>query len=274
MEDRIRKAAIAGTWYPGDPATLTRDIRTFLHDAAIPHLAGRPVAVISPHAGYIYSGPVAGYAYKAVQGQSYKRVVVISPSHRANFPFLSLWAEGGYATPLGVVEIDEEFCARLTNDSASIRDSRPMHLAEHALEIQLPFLQVSLGTFKLCPIIMGQQQMGLCRELGNVLARAIGDPRETLVVASSDLSHFHHSSRAAVMDSTIAKRIEEFDIEGLNQALETGAGEACGGGPIISAMVYAQAVGHPTAQVLKYANSGDVTGERSSVVGYLAAVIS
>lgn len=274
MEDGIRRAAIAGTWYPGDPATLSRDVGTFLEGATLPQLAGKPVAVISPHAGYIYSGPVAAYAYKAVQGQSYKRVVVISPSHRASFPFLSLWAKGGYATPLGAIEIDEAFCARLTDESASIRESRQPHLAEHALEIQLPFLQVSLGTFKLCPIIMGQQQMGLCRELGNVLARSIEDPYETLVVASSDLSHFHHSARAAAMDSTIAKRIEAFDIEGLNQALETGAGEACGGGPIISAMVYAQLIGRTAAQVLKYANSGDVTGESNSVVGYLAAVIS
>ncbi|MEN6474995.1 MAG: AmmeMemoRadiSam system protein B [Syntrophaceae bacterium] len=274
MEAIVRKPAVAGSWYPGSPEMLRRDVHTFLEDAAIPQLTGKPVAVISPHAGYIYSGPVAGYAYKAVQGRSYKRVVVISPSHRASFPFLSIWAKGGYETPLGLLEVDEEFCALLLNESENIQGNHQPHLAEHALEIQLPFLQVALGTFKLCPIIMGQQHISLCRELGNVLARSIEDPRETLVVASSDLSHFHHSAKAAVMDSTIAKHIETFDIEGLNQSLETGAGEACGGGPIISAMVYAQAIGRTTAQVLKYANSGDITGERTSVVGYLAAVIS
>jgi hypothetical protein len=274
MEDLIRKSAIAGSWYPGDPATLTRDIHAFLENAALPPLAGRPVALISPHAGYMYSGPVAGHAYKAVQGQSYSRVVVISPSHRANFPFLSVWAKGGYATPLGVIDIDEQFCTLLMHESQDILENRQLHLAEHALEIQLPFLQVALGTFKLCPIIMGQQHMSLCRELERVLAQSIEDPGDTLVVASSDLSHFHHSARATVMDSIIAKRIETFDIEGLNQALETGAGEACGGGPIISTMMYAQSIGRTTAQVLKYANSGDVTGERNSVVGYLAAAIS
>lgn len=274
MEDNIRKSAIAGSWYPGSPAILTHDIRTFLENAALPQLAAKPVALISPHAGYIYSGPVAGYAYKSVQGQSYKRVVVISPSHHSSFPFLSIWPKGGYATPLGVIEIDEEFCTHLMNESESIQENRQPHLTEHALEIQLPFLQVSLGTFKLCPVIMGQQHISLCRELGRVLTRSIEDPQETLVVASSDLSHFHHSAKAVVMDSVIAKRIEAFDIEGLYHSLETGAGEACGGGPIISAMIYAHSIGRNTSQVLKYANSGDVTGERSSVVGYLAAIIS
>jgi len=274
MEAFIRKSAVAGTWYPGNPERLRSDVHSFLEAAESPQLAGKPVAVISPHAGYMYSGPVAGYAYKSVQGQSYKRVVVISPSHRASFPFLSIWAKGGYATPLGVIEIDEEFCTLLMEESESIQENHQPHLAEHALEIQLPFLQVSLGAFKLCPIIMGQQHIGLCRELGGVLARSIEDPQETLVVASSDLSHFHHSAKAVVMDSTVAKRIESFDIQGLHEALESGAGEACGGGPIISAMIYAQTIGHTTAQVLKYANSGDITGDRSSVVGYLAAAIS
>lgn len=274
MEDHIRKSAIAGSWYPGSPATLTRDVHAFLDAARPPQLAGKPVALISPHAGYIYSGSVAGYAYKSVQGQPYERVVVISPSHRASFPFISIWARGGYATPLGVIDIDEEFCRLLMNESQSIQEHRHAHLAEHALEIQLPFLQVALGAFKLCPIIMGQQHMSLCREVGSALARSIKDPRDTLVVASSDLSHFHHSAKATLMDSTIAKCIEAFDVQGLHQALETGAGEACGGGPIIGAMIYAQSIGRTTAQVLKYANSGDVTGERTSVVGYLAAVIS
>jgi len=273
MEAFIRKSAVAGSWYPGSPEKLRRDVHTFLEDAALPQLTGKPVAVVSPHAGYMYSGPVAGYAYKTVQGQSYKRVVVLSPSHRASFPFLSIWAKGGYETPLGFLEVDEEFCALLMAASERIQENHQPHLAEHALEIQLPFLQVALGTFKLCPLIMGQQQINLCRELGSVLARCIKDPQETLVVASSDLSHFHHSAKATVMDSTIAKCIEAFDIQGLNQALESGAGEACGGGPIISAMVYAQAIGRTTAKILKYANSGDVTGERTSVVGYLAAAI-
>lgn len=274
MQGLIHKSTIAGSWYPGHPATLTHDIRSYLEKATLPPLTGKPVALVTPHAGYTYSGPVAGYAYKAVEGRAYTRVVVISPSHRAYFPFLSLWAQGGYATPLGVVEIDAEFCSRLMQASHDIQADQRPHLDEHALEIQLPFLQTVLGTFKLCPIIMGQQHMSLCRELATVLARCIEDPLDTLVVASSDLSHFHHSAKASVMDSAIAKHIEAFDIEGLNQTLETGAAEACGGGPIMSAMTYAQTIGHKTAQVLKYATSGDITGESNSVVGYLAAVIT
>jgi hypothetical protein len=273
MDGSIRRSAIAGSWYPGHPDTLKRDINTYLGNASVPELKAKPVVVVSPHAGYMYSGPVAAYAYRAVKGQPYARVVVISPSHRAHFPFISLWGEGGYETPLGVLPVDEEFCARLLKKSSTIQEDKRSHVAEHALEIQLPFLQTVLGPFKLCPLIMGQQHLSACRSLADTLAECIAEPDDTLVVASSDLSHFHHYEKAFVMDTKVARLIEAFDIEGLDQALDTGASEACGGGPIMSAMLYAKRIARNTAQVLKYANSGDVTGDRSSVVGYLAAVI-
>lgn len=273
MEKAIRKSAIAGSWYPGQPDVLAQDVRHYMDQAVVPELPAKPVAVVSPHAGYLYSGPVAGHAYGVLAGRSYARVVVISPSHRAYFPFVSLWDEGGYETPLGVIAIDTAFCRRLSAQSASIQGDRRPHLAEHALEIQLPFLQSVLGSFQLCPIIMGQQDLHTCTELAKALATAVDHPDDTLVVASSDLSHFHPYDQAARMDSKVARLIESFDIAGLNRALESGDSEACGGGPIMSAMLYAQAIGRATARVIKYANSGDVTGDRSSVVGYLAAVL-
>lgn len=274
MESAIRKSAVAGSWYPGHPATLAQEIRRYVAQATVPALQAKPVAVVSPHAGYIYSGPVAGYAYKALEGHSFSRVVVISPSHRASFPFSSLWEEGGYETPLGIIGIDTEFCRRLISQAASIKEDKRPHFAEHALEIQLPFLQIVLGSFQLCPIIMGLQQLSACIQLAEALTRAIDDPDDTVVVASSDLSHFHPSHKASVMDTKMARLIETFDIEGLNQALENGEIEACGGGPIMSVMLYAKSIGRQTAHVLKYAHSGDITGDQSSVVGYLAAVLS
>lgn len=274
MENAVRKSAVAGSWYPGHPETLTRDIRRYMDQATVPALQNKPVALVSPHAGYVYSGPVAGYAYKALAGHTYSRVVVISPSHRAAFPYCSLWPEGGYETPLGIIDIDTDFCRRLIAQTPSIRADQRPHFAEHALEIQLPFLQVVLGSFQLCPLIMGQQHPSVCTELAEALAKTIDDPDDTVVVASSDLSHFHPSQKAAVMDREVARLIEQFDIDGLSQVLESGASEACGGGPILSAMLYAKRIGRQTAHVLRYADSGDITGDKSSVVGYLAAVLS
>lgn len=274
MEENVRKTAIAGSWYPGNPKILDSDISKYIDNAEINPSEKKPAVIICPHAGYMYSGPVAGYAYKAVSGHTYKTVVVISPSHKEFFPFVSVWAEGGFETPLGRIDIDTQLCSSLINASRYVRDERSPHIAEHALEIQLPFLKHSLGAFSLCPLIMGEQTLPMCRELSEALAKCITNPEETLIVASSDLSHFHHAERAHVMDRNVAKLIEAYDIEGLSEALDSGRSEACGGGPIMAAMLYAKAKGRTDVKVLKYATSADITGDRSSVVGYLSAVIS
>jgi hypothetical protein len=273
MQENIRKPAIAGSWYPGEPETLKKDIKNYIDNAVVSEIPLKPCAIISPHAGYIYSGPVAGYAYKAITGRKYSSVVVISPSHKAHFPFVSVWAKGSFITPLGVIDIDEELTGALINSSRYIRDERSPHISEHALEIQLPFIQYAINDFKLCPLIMGEQNMPMCAELAQKLVKCISNPDDTLIIASSDLSHFHHSEKARVMDGNIARLISAFDADGLEDAIESGKSEACGAGPIITAMLYAKAIGRKNVSVLKYANSGDITNERSSVVGYLSAVI-
>ncbi|MCD6570591.1 MAG: AmmeMemoRadiSam system protein B [Deltaproteobacteria bacterium] len=161
MPGPVRPSPIAGSWYPGYPDILKGDIGAYLDHASIPEIPARPVAIISPHAGYVYSGPVAAHAYKTLMGYDYSTVVVISPSHRAYFPFISIWGDGAYETPLGQVPVDEELCTALVKSSTFIREEKRPHLAEHALEIQLPFLQVVLKLFKLCPVIMGQQEINL-----------------------------------------------------------------------------------------------------------------
>lgn len=273
MTGPIRKSVIAGSWYPGNPKTLKQDIAHYIEDAPIPEIAGKPSAIISPHAGYLYSGPVAAYAYKTISGLEYSTVVVISPSHRAYFPFVSVWPEGGFETPLGTIDVDEPLCRKLLQSTQIFKDDMRVHTAEHALEIQLPFLQSVLGSFKLCPLIMGQQDYPLCESLAEALAREIDNPGDVLVVASSDLSHFHSSKKAESMDSKIAGRIEDFDVAGLSSDLEGSESEACGGGPIMAALLYAQETGRMRARVLRYAHSGHITGDNASVVGYLAAVI-
>ena len=274
MEANIRKTAIAGSWYPGNPEILKGDITKYIDNAEQYQSEKKPLVIICPHAGYMYSGPVAGYAYKAVSGHSYKTVVVISPSHKEFFPFVSVWAEGAFDTPLGRIDIDTELCSSLMKASRYVRNEKSPHISEHALEIQLPFLKHVLGSFKLCPLIMGEQSLPMCRELSEALAKCISNPEETLVVASSDLSHFHNADRAHAMDRNLAKLIEAFDIDGLSEALDSGRSEACGGGPIMAAMLYAKAKDRMDVKVLKYATSADITGDRSSVVGYLSAVIS
>ncbi|HON37890.1 MAG: AmmeMemoRadiSam system protein B [Desulfomonilia bacterium] len=273
MKAYIRKPVIAGSWYPGNPEVLKQNIDDFLKQAVIAEIPRKPVAIISPHAGYQYSGQVAAYAYKAIAGHAYSTVVVISPSHRMYLPFVSVWKSGAFETPLGALEVDEAFCEKLMAASGVFTDDTRPHVSEHALEIQLPFLQVVLGNFRLCPLIMGLQEPDACRELARALHRSIDDPDDVLIVASSDLSHFHPASRAEAMDARVAQAVERFDVDGLSRDLERSECEACGGGPILSALMYAQALSRTNSRVLKYAHSGHITGDNLSVVGYLSAVI-
>ena len=274
MQASIRKSVIAGSWYPGRPDVLSETVQAYLSQAPVVTPELKPVALISPHAGYVYSGQVAAHAYRTILGQEYDLVVVISPSHRAAFPFVAVWAEGGYETPLGQIPVDEPFCRALLQAGDLVQDDRRPHGEEHALEIQLPFLQVALGTFKLCPLIMGTQDLSTCTRLAEILRECVSAPERVLVVASSDLSHFHRAERAVSMDGAIERAIDAFDITALSDLLERGESEACGGGPILAAMLYARLIGHTKARVLSYAHSGHITGDNASVVGYLAAMIA
>jgi AmmeMemoRadiSam system protein B len=273
MHSRVRKPIIAGSWYPGSPEELKGDIDAYLAQAVVERIPRKPLAIVSPHAGYLYSGRVAAHAYQAVSGHTYSTVVVISPSHRAYFPAVSVWKSGAFETPLGALEVDELLCQKLLAVPGVFTDNTSPHDTEHALEIQLPFLQSVLPPFQLCPLIMGHQDPEACRGLADALRKSIGNPDEVLIVASSDLSHFHPARRAEIMDAAVARAIERFDTQGLARDLELGTSEACGGGPILTALLYAQSLSRTSSQVLAYAHSGHVTGDNSSVVGYLSAVI-
>lgn len=273
MKGPVRKSVVAGSWYTDDPRALRSEITGYLEKAEIGEIPRKPVAIISPHAGYMYSGTVAAYAYKAVSGRAYSTVVVISPSHRAAIPSVSVWGKGSFETPLGILEVDEPLCEKLMETSGIFTDDTRPHSAEHALEIQLPFLQTVLPSFKLCPLIMGRQDLDSCLELSKALASSIENPDDVLIVASSDLSHFHPGKQAEMMDALVAKRIEESDVEGLSRDLEASKSEACGGGPVMAALSYAKSLSRTGVKVLKYAHSGHITGDNSSVVGYLSAVV-
>jgi hypothetical protein len=250
----------------------------FLAHASAEKLEGSLVALICPHAGYQFSGGVAAYAYIQLKGRSYDRVVVIAPSHYESFPFSSIYDGDAYQTPFGAVPVDHDFAAQLVKLSSAIKISGRGHgevqgHGEHALEDQLPFLQRMLGQFKMVPIVMGDPSYDACRALGIALAKAV-QGTNTLILVSSDLSHYHPYDEAERMDHQILKTIEDWDYLTLSQNTERDIWRGpCGGGPIVAAMIAAERLGAHHAQILKYANSGDVTGDKSRVVGYAAVAL-
>jgi len=268
----IREPAVAGAFYPDKPDVLSRDVKKYLENSKKEKIEGDIVALISPHAGYMYSGQVAAYAYKLVEGRAFDSVVVVAPSHRVLFKGASLYNRGGYRTPLGIVPIDTELSKKMMERRKEIQFLPEAHSQEHSLEVQIPFLQVVLKTFNLIPIVMEPYwSWETCQSVASAIAETVKGKR-VLLVASTDLSHFYTYNIAVELDKIFLNHIERFDVEGLNRDLKNNRTEACGGGPVVTIMLAAKMLGANHGKVLKYANSGDVTGDRSRVVGYAAAV--
>jgi len=274
---QVRKPAVAGQFYPGDPVTLTKELSDFFKRARKEPVPGKIVALISPHAGYMYSGQVAAHSFKLLEGLSFETVVVISPSHVASFPGASVYDGGFYETPLGQIPVDTALAGAIADANQRVLLSSRGHgfaggRGEHSLEVELPFLQLVLGDFRLVPIVMGEQDWATCEALGQALSRAL-EGKNSLMVASTDLSHFHPYDEAVRLDNIVMDHVSSFDPAGLHSDIASKVCEACGGGPVVATMLAAKALGADKAKVLEYANSGDVTGDRSGVVGYMAAVI-
>jgi hypothetical protein len=275
---KIREAAVAGGFYPADPKVLSAMIDDLLAQVALPPIDGPILAAVAPHAGYQYSGPVAAYTYAALKGRKYSRVVVIAPSHYVAFDFTSVYNGDAYATPLGVVPVDKEFAHQLAKMSPTIWLSDKGHTptsagGEHAIEVQLPWLQKVLGNFELVPIVMGNQSYENSRALGVALAKMIhngGKDGDTLILASSDLSHYHPYDDAESIDHKTLHALEAWDYFSMSRNFQSRVWEACGGAPIVAAMIAAERMGANQAMVLKYLNSGDTSGDHSRVVGYSA----
>lgn len=267
----IRKSVIAGSWYPGESSVLRKDIENYFALVSGSGFEGEIIGLIAPHAGYVYSGQVAAYAYKLIRGRKYDAVVVLGPSHRVAFHGASVLVKGGYETPLGIVPVAEDLAANIMKFSKVVAEIPAAHAQEHSLEIQLPFLQVALGKFSFVPLVMGDQKAETCYDLAEAIYQA-AQGRKILVVGSSDLSHFHGYSAASQMDAVVLKYLKDNDSAGLLDGLDSDICEACGGGPMAVTMLVAGRMGAVKSQLLKYANSGDVTGDKTSVVGYASAV--
>ncbi len=269
---KIRQPAVAGLFYPEDRTELEKEVALYLENSPTADSYSKIFGLVAPHAGYIYSGGVAGRVYSQLIGQNFDTVVVISPSHTAYFNKISVYNGDAYRTPLGDVSVDQELVMEISKCNPKIELSDLGHDSEeHALEVQLPFLQHILQSFQLVPIVMGDQSLLNMEILSNALAHTLKN-KKSLIVASSDLSHFHDYDKAVEIDQKVVGAINIFNEEKLYNELRNEKCEMCGGGPVITTMKACKKLGATNSKVLMYRNSGDVSGDKSRVVGYLSAL--
>ena len=276
MTMAIRPAAVAGTWYPASAGALAREVDGYLATASDPP-EGTVNAIVVPHAGIMFSGPVGACAYRAAALHDYDVAVLVGPSHFVAFDRVALYPEGAFACPFGTIAIDAEAAAAIAR-APVIRVRPAVHAREHSLEMQLPFLGRLRPRLPIVPLLMGHQS----RETIEALAHALADgltSRRALLVASTDLSHYFEARVAARLDGEVCDCIAAFDPERLLNIFERypdadrGRYVGCGIGPAISVMMAARALGARDARVLRYAHSGEVSGDLECVVGYLAAAL-
>lgn len=277
----LRPSPIAGTWYPSNSNTLREMVETFLQNATPPPFTGEPRGLIVPHAGYQYSGQTCAYAFKALQERQVSRVILLSPYHSPNQHPLLTTAHNGYATPLGAIPVDRQALDDLNHILAMINGPgitpvRGDH--EHSLEIELPFLQVCLPDgFSLLPLMMVSQTYQMVLTLSDALVRLIETSRwgsQTLLVASSDLSHFYSERTANRLDGALAEAVQDFDLKAFFRRKQQREMEACGLAPMAAVLETLRRLGARQVTIADYRTSAAVTGDKSSVVGYLSAIIS
>ncbi len=280
--ETVRSPAVAGSFYPDSPQVLSAQVEKFIDAAELKETAGKLIGLIAPHAGYIYSGHVAGYAYKQLVGRSFDTVVLLGLSHRYRVDGAAIYARGAFRTPLGDVQIDEDLAAEMMRLNSDLLDLPPAHANEHSLEVQLPFLQHILSDFRIVPILLQDDSPKNVMPLAQAIAEAMSD-QSALLIGSTDLCHYPVYEAARRSDQVVIEAIEHFDPDYLHERMDEYMQihptknfhcMMCSTGAIYSTMRAAQALGGNRLEVLKAANSGDVPiGGRDQVVGYMAAGI-
>jgi len=273
-EEIIREPVVAGMFYPGSITSLTKQINQFLNEAPDFDIKPKKVyGIISPHAGYIYSGIVAAAGYKFLKNNPAKDIIIIAPSHKEYFLGASIFPGDYYQTPLGLVKVNKEIGTFLAENHKYIDLSYSGHREEHSLEVQLPFLQVIFNNdFNIVPIVIGEHDLNVINELSTALQEASKN-HNFIVIASSDLSHYHSYDIAVKIDRLLINKLEKYNLEELEEDFIRNNLEACGIAPILTLLKYAKLSGSPVFKTLDYKNSGDTSGTKSQVVGYLSAVI-
>ena len=274
MSDKniYRKPGVAGLFYSGEENTLEREVAVFLENSPQEEIVTEIFGLVVPHAGYMYSGGVAARSFRQLFERDFDVVVIIAPSHHIYFEEISVYKGSAYETPLGKVNIAQELSKEISDQDENIILSDLGHESgEHSLEVQLPFLQQVLFDFELVAIMMGNQDRKNVDILSKALTKVLPG-KNALLVASSDLSHYHSDNKAVLLDKVVIDHINNFDETGLDQDLQKGSCEMCGAGPVMTVMKVSRNLGADKSKVLLYRNSGDVTGERGQVVGYLSAM--
>jgi len=271
MADDIKPPNVAGAFYPANSLLLSMQVEGFLAQAGnVPDGRKVPIA-IAPHAGYVYSGPVAAYTFKALAKNKYSTVIILAPSHYDRFRGAAIWPKGGFRTPLGTVPVDEEFSSALLKETPVVKERPEVFDQEHSLEVELPFIQKTLGAVKIVPLLLGEPDLTMCGALAAALNKLIGGRDDVLVLVSSDMSHYFPYDTANAMDAQALEHIKAGDIEAFWNGMASRKIEMCGFVPVTVALMLAKMHGL-SAEVLKYANSGDATGDKSKVVGYGAVI--
>ena len=268
----IKEPNVAGGFYSADPKELSDSIDFFKQSTGEVPVDRKVLIAIAPHAGYIYSGPVAAYTFKAIARNHYKTVVVIGPSHYFPFTGISVWRSGGFKTPLGIVPVDEDFAQALLKESPQFQFLPEVFEREHSVEVELPFLQKTFEGIRVVPILMGNPDPKVCRDLAVALDKLIGQRDDVLVLVSSDMSHYYTYDVANSMDALTLEAIRQIDPKKFFEGCISRKMEMCGFVPVTTALILAHLRGITHVEVLKHANSGDTAGDKSRVVGYSSVI--
>jgi MEMO1 family protein len=269
----LRQAAVAGRFYPGDPEDLRAEALTYLSQARpADQVPVRALGCIAPHAGYMYSGHVAGAVFARVEVP--ERCVVMCPNHTGMGRALAVMSEGAWETPLGDVAIDHGLAEALKREFPALQEDSAAHRAEHAAEVELPFLLLRQPELRFVPIALGTGQFEALDQLGKALARVIAaQDGPTLIVASSDMNHYESDTVTRAKDHRAIERILSLDPRGLFEVVTQQDISMCGFGPAVAMLTAARELGAKSAELVKYATSGDVSGDRDMVVGYAGVVV-
>ncbi len=269
----VKSADLAGMWYPSSKEELTNLLQGYL-DAANPEkVDGSPVALISPHAGYKYSGPVTAYGYKLAGNREIKAVIIIGFSHAKQFDGISIYDRGSFNTPLGAVPVDVKLAALISAQNKRIYFYPEAFSGENSIEMQIPFIQLVFKDASIVPIAFGTQSYDDAVILADALAKVLGGRTDYLLVASTDLSHYHPYNEANLIDSHLITVLSTMKARDMYDDVMSGLSEACGIMPITATLLTAEKLGYNNIKVLKYENSGDTYGDKSKVVGYVSAVV-
>jgi AmmeMemoRadiSam system protein B/AmmeMemoRadiSam system protein A len=282
IENDVRSPTFAGRFYPDSGPMLKLAVQKFMEDA-VPTQAKDPVAIIVPHAGYIYSGQICADGYRQVSGRTYDTVVILGTNHtNPGFGKISVFSGDGYRTPLGIAEVDKRIASALAAADPDCVLEDLLHVREHSVEVQVPFVQVLFPKARIVPVIVGTQDVDACQRFGNALAKVVKGSR-TLIVASTDLSHYPDAKDAAAVDGETLAAVVTLDAALLREKIKSLMDSrvpnldtcACGEAPMMAAMTAAKALGATGGTVVSYLNSGDVpVGETTRVVGYAAVVLA